>query len=281
MTLAPGVTINHFCDRFIYGDEPAKPGGRRPLRGWITEYHRQPYVEDQQDHAERDLNEICAALSRLDLRAEYDPNVRHLKVTLATVPPDLTATFSDWTSTFDVQVALLSQFHSDAALKPVDGLMRGEIGFGDVSLADLTEFLILQVTHRRLGLQRRFIVKARADFARWREQRDAQLLQRLLTRDSLQAYLQAILFDAAVRPLTPPPEMPGTASGTVAIPSLLSYLTVEDVIRSCTEDTSRIEEINRVLKTFEKTEWVDEEFSQFWATFVAAEAEAREVPTHG
>jgi hypothetical protein len=159
--------------------------------------------------------------------------------------------------------------------------MEGEIGFGDVGLADLTEFLIVQVTHRKLGLQRRFILKAKADFAQWWEQRDAQLLQQLLTRDSLQAFLQAILFDAAVRLPMSPPEMPGTARGGVAITSLLSDLSVEDVIRSCTEDTSRIEEINRVLKAFEKTQWIDEEFRQFWVTFVAAEAEARDVSSHG
>jgi hypothetical protein len=281
VSFAPGVSIDHFCDRFIFGDEPAKPGGRRPLRGWITEYQRQPYVEDEQDHAERHLNEICTAVSRLDLRAEYDPDMRHLKVALETVSPDLRGAFRAWTSTCEVQVALLSQFHSDAALKPFDPLMEGEIGFGDVGMADLTEFLIVQVTHRKLGLQRRFILKARADFAQWREQRDAQLLQQLLTRDSLQAFLQAILFDAAVRPPMPPPEIPGTARGRVAITSLLSDLSVEDVIRSCTEDRSRIEEINRVLKAFEKTQWIDEEFRQFWATFVAAEAEAREVSANG
>jgi hypothetical protein len=281
MRFAPGVAIDHFCDRFIYSDEPAKPGGRRPLRGWITEYQRQAYVEDQQDQAERDINEICAALSRLDLRAKYDPEVRHLKVALATVLPDLPAAFSIWTSIFDVHVALLSQFHSDAALKSFGGLMGGEITFCDVGIADLTEFLLVQVTHRKLGLQRQFILKVRADFAQWREQRDAQLLQKLLTRDSLQAFLQAILFDAAVRPPMPPTKMPGTAMGRVAIPSLLSDLTVEDVIHSCTEDTSRIEEINRVLKAFEKTEWIDEEFRQFWDAFVAAEAEAREVSAHG
>jgi hypothetical protein len=58
-------------------------------------------------------------------------------------------------------------------------------------------------------------------------------------------------------------------------------LTIEDIIRSCTEDTSRIEEVNRVLKAFEKTQFVDETFRQFWATFVAAEAETRENALRG
>jgi len=207
--------------------------------------------------------------------------VRCLRLALKTVPPELPAVFFTWASTWEIQVALLSQLHSDAALKPFRGLIEGGIDFGEVGITDLTEFLVVQVTHRKLGLQRRFILKAKADFAQWREQRDAQLLQQLLTRDSLQAFLRAILFDAAVRPPMPPSQMPGTAKGGVAITSLFSDLSVEDVIRSCTEDTSRIEEINRVLKAFEKTQWIDEEFRQFWATFVAAEAEAREVAAHG
>jgi len=278
---APGVSIDHFCDRFIFSEEPAKPGGRRPLRGWITEYQRQPYVEDEQDRADRDLNEICRGLSRLDMRAEYDPEKQQQKVALETVSPDLRVAFSGWTSTCEVQVALLSQLHSDAALKPFGPIIEGEIVFGDVGLADLTEFLVVQVAHRKLELQRRFILKAKADFAQWREQRDAQLLQQLLTRDSLQAFLQAILFDAAVRPPMPPPEIPGAARGWVPVTSLMLDLSVEDVIRSCTEDSSRIEEINRVLKAFEKTQLIDEEFRQFWATFVTAEAEARKVSVHG
>jgi hypothetical protein len=278
---APGVSIDHFCDRFIFGDEPAKPGGRRPLRGWITEYRRQPYVEDEQDHAERQVAEICADISRLELHAEYDPEMQYLKVTLDTVSLDLPFAFCAWASICELQVALLSQFHSDAAFKPLDCLMVGDLGFGDVGLADLTDFLIVQVTHRIVGCQRRFILKAKADFEQWREQRDAQLLQQLLTRDSLQAFLQFILFDAAVRPPLPPPKIPGTPGGGVAITSLLSELSIEDVIRSCTEDTSRIEEVNRVLKAFEKTQWIDKEFREFWATFVAAEAEAWESSADG
>jgi hypothetical protein len=279
---SPGVSIDHFCDSFIFSDEPAKPGSRRPLRGWITEYKRQPYIEDEQVHVEQLINRICIGISRLDLLANYDPGMRQLKVALEKVPSDFPSDFCAWISTCVVQIALLSQFYSDAAFKQFGALMESEIGFDDVGLADLTEFLVVQVTHRKLGLQRRFILKAKADFAQWREQRDAQLLQQLLTRDSLQAFLRAILFDAAVRPPSPPPpDTPGTANGWPSTTNLLSDLSIEDVIRSCTEDTSRMEEINRVLKAFEKTQWIDEEFCQFWATFVAAEAEARKVSAHG
>ena len=146
----------------------------------------------------------------------------------------------------------------------------------------MTEFLVVQVTHRKGAAQRRFIVKAKADFSQWREQRDAHLLQQLLTRDNLQSFLKAILFDASARPPAETTEPTGAGNkGKTRGTALLSDVSLEDIIRSCTEDSSRIEEINRVLRAFESTEWIDEEFRQFWGTFVAAEAEAREATPHG
>ena len=115
---------------------------------------------------------------------------------------------------------------------------------------------------------------------RSREQRDAQLLQQLLTRENLQTFLRAILFDAATRPLTNISNRLAIGGGARETWSLLSDLTIEDVIRACTEDSSRIEEINRVLKAFENTEWVDEEFRRFWKAFVSAESTVREELLH-
>lgn len=280
---APGVSIDHFCARFLFADQPAKAGGRRPLRGWIAEYRRQPYVEDEQEEADRCIDEICIAFSRLCLVAKYNAEIRQLTVTFETAAPSLPSAFGAWMSVCEVQLALLSKFHSDAALKPLGDLSEGGIVFEEVGIADLTEFLIVQITHRKHGVQRRFVLKAKADFAEWRDQRDAQLLRELLSHDSLRAFLQAILFDAAVRPSKTwrPPKNPGIGAGGPATVNLLSELPIEDVIRSCTEDSSRIEEINRVLKAFENTQWVDEEFRRFWATFVAAETKAQEMTAHG
>jgi hypothetical protein len=278
---SPGVSIDHFCDRFIFSDEPAKPGSHRSLRGWITEYQPQPRKKDEQDLAEQILKDICAAISKLVFCATYDPESKHLRLALETIPPTLPEEFRRWDSTYTIQFAILSQCYSNALLKPFGGLLEGEIIFSEIGLADLTEFMIVQVTHRKLGIQRSFILKSNADFSQWREKRDSQLLQQLLTRDNLQAFLQAILFDAVVRPPITPSEISGTAKSGETSNSIFSDLSVEDIIRSCTEDTSRIEEINRLLRAFEKTQLIDDEFRQFWDIFVAAEAETREVPTHG
>jgi hypothetical protein len=279
---APGIPIDHFCGSFIFDDERKKPGGPRPVRGWITEYQRQPYIEDDHDGADRYLDEVCVAIARMDLRATYDETSQRMSLTLGTIPSGLQTVFCSWLSSCDLKAALLSQLHSDAALQPLDGLIEEGVHFDNVGVSDLTTFVLVEVTHRKQDIRRRFILKPKADFSKWDEQRDSQLLQQLLTKESLQAFLRAILFDAAVRPPPPPPPdppVPGKGGGWTT--SLLSDLTVEDIIRSCTEDTTRIDEINRVLAAFENTEWIDNDFRGFWSAFRAAVAETKEATAHG
>lgn len=278
---SPGVAIDHFCDRFVFGEEPVKRGGRRPLRGWISEYKRQVYIEDERDHAQRYLEEVCAALARLMLQATYTEEKHVLQVRMNTVSPQVASEFSRWVSDCEIGVALLSQLHSDAALKPFGEFLTGGFSFINVGVADLTEFLVVDVAHRKHENHKRFIIKVSADFSEWRDQRDSALLQQLLTRDSLKAFLQAILFDAPVRPPSSAVEGSEPPKGDRPGPALLSDLTVEDVLRSCTEDPSRIEEISHLLKAFEHTQLIDEEFRRFWSTFIAAEAEARRTSTNG
>ena len=204
-----------------------------------------------------------------------------MSLKLGTASPGLQTAFGTWLSSCDLKVALLSQLHSDTALQPLNRLLEEGVYFDNVGIADLTTFVIVEVTHRKQDIQRRFILKLQADFSKWDEQRDSQLLRQLLTRESLQAFLRAILFDVAVRPPPPPPDPPGGGKGGTWTTSLLSDLTVEDVIRSCTEDPTRIEEINRLLAAFEKTEWIDNDFRLFWSAFTMAVAEAKEAGLHG
>ena len=276
---APGVSIDHFSDRFIFGEKNGRTDGNRPLRGWITEYKRQTLVEGEEEKAERLLEDICDVIARSELNGTYDQEKRVLSV-LGRVSTELRSAFGGWTTICEIDLALLSQLHSNAVFKRFSDLIDSELCFGDVGIADLTEFLVLRVRHRNLGLERRIILKVNADFSQWREQRDAELLRQLLTRDSLKAFLEAILFEEALRTPKDPPNGQGTKKSTLPFSTLLADLPIEDVLRSCTEDSSRIEEINRVLKAFEKTEWIDEEFRQFWLTFVSAEADARKIVDH-
>ena len=274
LRFSPGVSVDHFCDRFVYDEGSAKNGERR-LRGWISKYRRQAKDDSPEERAERELSEVCASICQLTLVASYDAGSNEIRLGIETVPSDVESAIGESAAVFEIRIGLLSQLHSDAALKPFSALFQGGLVFAGVAVADLTEFVVVDVTHREFGISRRFMLKAKADFTAWRDERDTKLLQQLLTRESLQTFLRAILFDAATRPLSTRSNRPVIGGGEPVTWSLLSELTIEDVIRACTEDSSRIEEINRVLKAFENTEWIDEEFRSFWKAFVSAESLAR------
>ncbi len=48
---------------------------------------------------------------------------------------------------------------------------------------------------------------------------------------------------------------------------------MEQVLHACTEDRSRVEEIDHLLATFADTDFIDPAFAQFWTTFRSALAE--------
>ena len=163
-------------------------------------------------------------------------------------------------------------------MQPLASLVGGDIVWAGVGVKDLTDFFVVRVSHRRLKVEQEFIVKAITSFDR--DQRDAKLMEALLTREKLRAFLEAILFDASIRPTSA--QALGTANGGGGGPArpLLSDLAIEDILRACTEDPSRIEEINRLIRAVGQTDLVDSEFRDFWSTFVAAHHEASRQDSH-
>src|SRR5207244_1071256 len=126
---------------------------------------------------------------------------------------------------------------------------------------------------------KQFIVMAITNFAGLREERDAAILNEFLTGDSFRLFLRAILFDGIARSL---PVAPDNGSqqrkGDGTTWTLLGDTTLEEVLQSCTEDSSRIGEINRLLQVFGKTKAADEgfkRFHEFWDVFQVAHAEAK------
>ncbi len=271
---SPGVSIDHFCDRFVFGDTPAVRG-KRPLRGWISEYERQAYAEDEHERAVQYLEQLCASLARVTLLATFIREESELRVRIGMTSLPVHQEYEQWESECEIKLALLSHLNSDASLKVFRNAFKEGVIFNDVSTADLTEFFVIEVTHRKQGNQKRFIVKAKTDFSQWREERDAALIRQLVTREHVQSLMQAILFDAASRPSFYSGDGSEGGRHDKQDSLLLSELTVEDVLRSCTEDPSRINEINHLLMAFEMTDLIDEQFRAFWRTFMAAEAEAR------
>jgi hypothetical protein len=123
---------------------------------------------------------------------------------------------------------------------------------------------------------------AEADFAALREERDAAILNEFLTPESFRLFLRAILFDGVSRGI-PTPTGTGYHGGN-GEPNgwtLLGDTTLEDVMQSCTEDPTRIGEINQLLDVFRKTKAADDEFNRFlafWTLFQSAHAAAQGTP---
>jgi hypothetical protein len=278
VTFSPGLSIDQFYKSFIF---PAKPDPEQKdaLRGWIERYVRQPVIQDDTVRIEKDLDQLQRLLSAQQFHAAYDATNQLLRVTC----PNL-AKQSDLltlASQYPVRLCPLSRFERDSDLVPLKALLADGAVFKPFQILDLTDFLLLEIAHPS-AQPRLFIVMARTDFAALHEERDAAILNEFLTPESFRLFLRAILFDG-VSGGTPPPTSPGTNGRKGQGPSwtLLGDTTLEDVMQSCTEDPTRIGEINQLLDAFRKTKAADNEFEQFlefWTLFQSAHAAAQGPP---
>ena len=275
---SPGFSIEHFCDKFVFRERPQEPGGKRELRGWITEYSRQRRHQDEADAASALLDEIRTQIARLDLNAAYDPDGQSLRLSLVKNDVDLIASIAAWMDSCDIAIGPLAELDQRSELQPFGNLVKGDIAFAGLALKDITAFFVVRVSHRSTGVEQEFVVKAAATFDR--EQRDAKLLEALLTRDKLRSFIEAILFDASIRPAESRVIDTTKAGENGHARPLLSDLAIEDILRACTEDPTRIEEINRLLRALGQAEVVDAEFRDFWTTFVAAHEEVGRQDAH-
>ena len=150
----------------------------------------------------------------------------------------------------------------------------GGVRFENLSMAQVGALVSIQLTHVDTKRTKRFAVKVltEMDDTFWEERRIAFLKDNFSARD-FRALLRYILFGGTLRSEPEPePEAGGDAdAGDSRRPpnagSLLDDFTIEDVLHSCTEDSSRIDEIDRLIKAFEDTKHVDASFVEFWANF--------------
>ena len=281
--LAPGVPIDHFCDQFVFDGKPTVRGAARPLRGWISEYRWTAHKETENEQIQKRLDDIRHGISHLDIHAQYEPPTRSLLLRLKDCTSGIIEAAQNWELDCIIEIGLWSQTCYGTTRQPFGGILKGGVRLGNVDLADLTEFLDIRISHRvHPEFQIHFILKATMEYPEWREQRDEQLLRNLLSRDNIEDFLRTILFDAAVRPPSPSTPREGEAGNTrTAAGRLLMGIAIEDVLRSCTEDPWRIDEINRLIRGLRNSDLIDGEFRLFWDAFVAADAKARGTARHG
>lgn len=257
VSFSPGISIKHFIHSFLFNDD-----GK--LWGWIERYERRPFTKNEEDICEQEMDEMRDRIGQMELDANYEAFADRL--TIKTSSADVVQQITELGNRMVVEVCPISLMDVPGSFAVIDGLCDRGLEFEAISIGDLSEFIAFEVKHRIGDYSCVVLVKARTNFSHLLGDRDAAVLKLLLTKDKFRDFLQAILFDGIRRPKWSTPKSAEDDFGNFAT-SYLAGATLEDVLQSCTEDASRIDEIDALLKTFKGTGFVDPLFEQFWDTF--------------
>jgi hypothetical protein len=154
-------------------------------------------------------------------------------------------------------------------------LSGGDLRF-DLTISQTGTFLLVQLTHRSSPHPKQFVIRLdiKVNEKLWAERRTAFLKANLSPSD-FRLFLRSILFDGAAESWTGNgkdggKKGNGRSPNSARTPTLLDEMTVEDILQACTQDRSRIDEVNRLLEIFKDTEHFDAPFREFWTNFRAA-----------
>jgi hypothetical protein len=268
----PAIRAEQFLDQFAYRKQGDSDSEKEPiLNGWIERYQPRPLEEATPDEeADELLEQLRVKIGALALRARFTGSPDCLLMTLESTDHGaweaLLAQHQE--IVFELCPMGLSEERPFRSLKDLIG--QGLL-FEGLTMAQASALVLFQLTHSATGRLKQFVVKAvtemDADF--W-EQRRIAFLKANLDARAFRAFLRSIVFGGelireSVHDLEP-------ANAGVRDPlnrpaPLFDDFTIEDVLQSCTEDSSRIDEIDRLVKTFELTEHIDASFRDFWVNF--------------
>lgn len=268
----PGIRPDKFLDQFAY-----RQGGTTDqeaelvLNGWIERY--QPRVVEnlnEEEQADESLEHVAGEVAARQLCARFERSGEQVVLTVDVTDREAWKVLfaKDPGIRFEVCPLAISDLRQFRDLKEI---ATSGIKFVELSMAQVGAFLLIQLTHLSTQRIKRFAVKAvtEMDEGFWDDRRVAFLRENLDAKD-FREFLRSILFGISLRQElvngkngdgdpTKRPERQGA--------SLLDDFTVEDILHACTEDGSRIDEIDRLLQTFEGTQHVDASFREFWANF--------------
>jgi len=269
VVFSPGLSIDQFCNDFIFVPKESKG----TCRGWIERYERSPLkTEDETDRIEETLEALRKDLTGIRLQANYDASAMVLHVKCADALR--VKALAEKMTGFRLRLCPLSQFNQEGDLADAAGLLEGGQIFTGIGIAGLTEFMVLDLTHAASSLGTRFVIIAKTDFAHLREKRDAAVLNEFLTPSRFQELLRSILFDGVRKTQgKPSTNKKHTRAAPKTLWALLGEITLEELLQSCTEDPSRITEIEHLLGVYERAGADDAaltQFRKFWQSFCTA-----------
>ena len=247
-----GITIDKFISSFVEKDKDT-------LHGWITEYTEEDRksIEEESDEerAEKLLDHIHEKLSHLKIMASYDKDSQAL--TLKALNYDFLGQLpAEMVEDLTIGLAPLTlcdrsnDGQGNSFLPIYQAIQAPGLKFENVPVSSLTEFICIEITHKKLKSHvKRFVIKADVDYIALAKDRDRGLINEIINSDNIQYFLRFILFDGARRTIdyptdSPPPPLPPKKLST----GILGDVTVEDVLKSCTEDPSRVSAINNLVQ---------------------------------
>ena len=121
-----------------------------------------------------------------------------------------------------------------------------------------------------------FILKAtKHNFRDLFDERDKQLMRAELSASQFAQFLASVLFDSSRRSGSTVERLLTGGRNSQGFQKIQNSVFIEEVLRSCTEDESRIEEVSKIVETFDGSDdkgnrYMSEDFLQFWNAFKSA-----------
>ncbi len=272
LAVSPGIPIRKFCKDFLF-KEPGK------TYGFVSEYTEQDYrlvnraEKDEELKTRHAVEVVREAICLLSINQHY--NRSESTLSLHAVDPGPTSKLCQfWPQNIQVNLCPLGLFERyRMGLPQLAGLFTSSgLVFSGHAIKDLTEFIYCSVKTIDGTGGTEFIIKTDTDFKDLMRERDEELRKSILSRATTDDLLRLIIFGSA-RPIPPasPPAEPGPLKGREGGLShiLGNLVTIEDVLRACTEDPDRVDEIDQLLKDLSGAE-IDPAFMAFWNEFKAA-----------
>jgi len=277
LAFSPGSSVRQFLQQFVFADER-----KDVLHAWIDRYSVDDWKE-QEEQTEEELGTVAIGraqklLAGFQFDLNYDDSSEQL--VLKATDDSQQESLANAIEELAISVMPISLVNADDLGHWDGGTLLDAFGSGiayRVHVSQLSEFVCFQITHTSVKSPKRFILKATShNFADLLDARDTELLRSQLTAKQFAQFLNAILFDSSLHGqrtiktlITDPKRREGT-SGQREF-----SVCIEDVMRACTEDETRVEEVSKILATFhgadvEENEYVSQDFREFWSEFTIA-----------
>ncbi len=140
----------------------------------------------QDEVAQDELDNVREAMGRANLSAQYDGSAEEL--TFAATSEEIPQLLASMSGQVAIKACPLALLDVGGSLKPIDDLFGAGLLFRGISIADLSEFIVLELSHAALDSSCVMVLKANGNFSHLMGNRDSAALKRLLTKENFQDF---------------------------------------------------------------------------------------------